>query len=79
MPITILPYAQWKKENHLALLEKCYETYGPRIDEYEYFVEAEYAKASKTHRIEGDSPAPRSGGVTFPEKNRPQTSWKAPG
>ncbi|RMT05702.1 hypothetical protein ALP54_04086 [Pseudomonas amygdali pv. lachrymans] len=58
MPKAMLPYAEWKKENHLALLEKCYETYGPRIDEYEDFVEAEYAKASKAHRIESDSPTP---------------------
>ena len=42
MPKSIPPYAEWKKENHLALLEKSYETYGPRIDdEYEDFIEAE--------------------------------------
>lgn len=52
------PYAQWKKDNHLALLEKCYEAYGPKFDEYEDFIEAEYSKASKAHKLESESPSP---------------------
>lgn len=58
MPKAMPPYAEWKKENPLALLEKSYKTYGPRIDEYEDFIEAKCAQASKAHLIESDNPAP---------------------
>lgn len=58
MTAPLKPYAQWRQDNYLKLMEDAYAIYGCKIDEYADFAEAEYRKAQKAHLETSESPSP---------------------